>query len=164
MQAAAKAVLAMQQKPPDPPGAALASAPAPGQDREAALALSGEEAFARRAMYVPFPMTAVTRQLTVFCMSQTALCQDFCMDCESHTICEYPIILRDILQADSAFCCPVSMLQCHAMLAFKGRQRPSTHVSVVPAWCKAYQRGCMPLHTVLPGRLQPHHEMALLQP
>lgn len=51
LQAAAKAVLAMQQKPPDPPGASLSSAPPPGQDREAALALSGEEAFARRAMY-----------------------------------------------------------------------------------------------------------------
>ncbi|KAL3161408.1 hypothetical protein ABBQ32_010298 [Trebouxia sp. C0010 RCD-2024] len=49
-EAAAKAVLAMQQKPPDPPGMTSASAPAPGQDREAALALSGEEAFARRAM------------------------------------------------------------------------------------------------------------------
>lgn len=48
-EAAAKAVLAMQQKPPDPPGASR-SAPPPGQDREAALALSGEEAFARRAM------------------------------------------------------------------------------------------------------------------
>ena len=51
LQAAAKAVLAMQQKPPDPPGAGLSSAPAAGQDREAALVLSGEEAFARRAMY-----------------------------------------------------------------------------------------------------------------
>lgn len=51
LQAAAKAVLAMQQKPPDPPGATPSTAPAPGQDREAALALSGEEAFARRAMY-----------------------------------------------------------------------------------------------------------------
>ena len=43
-QAAARAVLAMQQKPPDAPEAQ------PGPDREAALALSGEEAFARRAM------------------------------------------------------------------------------------------------------------------
>lgn len=34
----------MQQKPPDAPEAL------PGPDREAALALSGEEAFARRAM------------------------------------------------------------------------------------------------------------------
>lgn len=50
MQAAAKAVLAMQQKPPDNPAAAAASMQPPGQDREAALALSGEEAFARRAM------------------------------------------------------------------------------------------------------------------
>ncbi len=49
-QAAAKAVLAMQQKPPDSPAAAAASMQPPGQDREAALALSGEEAFARRAM------------------------------------------------------------------------------------------------------------------
>ena len=44
----------MQQKPPDPPGASLSSAAAPGQDRETALALSGEEAFARRAMYALF--------------------------------------------------------------------------------------------------------------
>ncbi len=50
MQAAAKAVLAMQQKPPDNPAAAAPSMQPPGQDREAALALSGEEAFARRAM------------------------------------------------------------------------------------------------------------------
>ena len=50
LQAAAKAVLAMQQKPPDNPAAAAASLQPPGQDREAALALSGEEAFARRAM------------------------------------------------------------------------------------------------------------------
>lgn len=49
-EAAAKAVLAMQQKPPDPPAVSQASLQAPGQDREAALALSGEEAFARRAM------------------------------------------------------------------------------------------------------------------
>ena len=81
LQAAAKAVLAMQQKPPDPPAAAPASAPAPGQDREAALALSGEEAFARRAMYVSFSMTAVPNSLTVLCMSQH---QDFCMNCELH--------------------------------------------------------------------------------
>ena len=64
----------MQQKPPDPPGAALASGPAPGQDREAALALSGEEAFARRAMYVSSPVTAVPKPLTVLCTSQTAQC------------------------------------------------------------------------------------------
>ena len=50
MQAAAKAVLAMQQKPPDPPGATAITSQAAGLDREAALALSGEEAFARRAM------------------------------------------------------------------------------------------------------------------
>lgn len=49
-EAAAKAVLAMQQKPPDNPAAAAASMQPPGQDREAALGLSGEEAFARRAM------------------------------------------------------------------------------------------------------------------
>ncbi len=40
----------MQQKPPDPPNATAASVPPQGQDREAALALSGDEAFARRAM------------------------------------------------------------------------------------------------------------------
>ena len=40
----------MQQKPPDNPAAAAASMQPPGQDREAALGLSGEEAFARRAM------------------------------------------------------------------------------------------------------------------
>ena len=55
----------MQQKPPDPPGAAPASGPAPGQDREAALALSGEEAFARRAMYV-------LRHLTLLCISHAS--------------------------------------------------------------------------------------------
>lgn len=49
-EAAAKAVLAMQQKPPDNPAAAAAFMQPPGQDRQAALALSGEEAFARRAM------------------------------------------------------------------------------------------------------------------
>ena len=49
-QAAAKAVLAMQQKPPDNPAAAAASMQPLKQDREAALGLSGEEAFARRAM------------------------------------------------------------------------------------------------------------------
>lgn len=43
-QAAARAVLAMQQKPADAPQAV------PGPDREAALAVSGEDAFARRAM------------------------------------------------------------------------------------------------------------------
>ena len=41
----------MQQKPPDPPAAAAALIPmqSAGQDRDAALALSGDEAFARRA-------------------------------------------------------------------------------------------------------------------
>lgn len=50
-EAAARAVLAMQQKPPDPPAAAAALIPmqSAGQDRDAALALSGDEAFARRA-------------------------------------------------------------------------------------------------------------------
>ena len=91
LQAAAKAVLAMQQKPPDPPGAALASASAPGQDREAALALSGEEAFARRAMYVTVSMTAVPEQLTVPCMCRTARPRGFCMDCESHIMCQHPV-------------------------------------------------------------------------
>ena len=51
MQAAAKAVLAMQQKPPDPPAGSQAPLQNPGQEREAALGLTGEEAFARRAMY-----------------------------------------------------------------------------------------------------------------
>lgn len=79
LQAAAKAVLAMQQKPPDPPGPA--SAPAPGQDREAALALSGEEAFARRAMYVPYTL------LTILCISHTSHVKVSVWIATTHTIC-----------------------------------------------------------------------------
>ena len=114
----------MQQKPPDPPRAALASAPAPGQDREAALALSGDEAFARRAMYVPFPHDCCT--LTADCTLHESDCS---MNCEPRTLCEHLV-----LQADSAVSYPISTSQCHAVLASekKGKRHPSTHISAVP--------------------------------
>lgn len=99
LQAAAKAVLAMQQKPPDRPGAAPSSAPAPGQDREAALALSGEEAFARRAMYV-------LRHLAMLCISHSFHVKIPVWIWTTHTICSCILLMLIVLVSHC-----ISMLQ-----------------------------------------------------
>lgn len=134
-QAAAKAVLAMQQKPPDPPGAALASAPAPGQDREAALALSGEEAFARRAMCVP-------PHLTMLCMSHTS------RDKHSVWIVTTPPICSCHLRQHSCFW---SASLYHHVAVLMQEASLSTPQLCLHVTKNVSKQGCMPLWSNLPG-------------